>query len=634
MCGIAGWLSWQRPPEAAVVTAMTEALHHRGPDGGGVEALGPVVLGHRRLAIIDPRPESDQPFADPEQRYWLTFNGEIFNFRDLRRDLEAAGVGFRTQGDTEVLLEAYKAWGEAFVERLVGQFALAIWDAGKRTLLLARDRAGEKPLYYAPLADGGLAFASEPGALRRHPAVGRDIDPAALAEYLTLNYSLGERSLTRGTRRLPPAHVMVLAEGRPPRLTRYWDPAPCFRDKRRFASEAAAAEELEALLDQAVAGQMISDVPLGAFLSGGLDSSSVVAAMARLRPPAEVETFSMGFAEKSYSELEEAERAARHLGVTHRDRRVAPDAAQTIAALVRAADEPLADTSAVPMYYLAAQARETVTVVLSGDGGDECFAGYETYRADRLHRLLSPLPRALTAGLAGAVERFWPVSFAKVSFDYKLRRFLAGLSLERHAAHLSWRNIFDAQERTALMQPDWRQAAAEQAEVSQAEAAGHVAAVADCHPLDQALYLDFMTWLPGDILVKVDRMTMAHSLEARAPFLDHRLVEFAAALPPSWKLKGLRMKHLLKESQRSRLPAWLLDRRKQGFNAPVSDWLAGPLRDFARDTLAAPALDGWFRRGEIERLWDEHQAKRRDNGLRLLSLVSVALWMRGLEDTP
>ncbi len=630
MCGIAGWLSWQRPPERAAVAAMTEALQHRGPDGGAVEALGPVVLGHRRLAIIDPRPESDQPFADPPRRCWLSFNGEIYNFRDLRRDLEARGVAFRTQGDTEVVLEAYKAWGESFVERLVGQFALAIWDAGQDRLLLARDRAGEKPLFYQWLDDGGLVFASEPGALRRHPAVDRAIDPLALAEYLALNYGIGARTLSPSVKRLPPAHVMTVERDRPPRLERYWDPAGAFRNKRAFASEAAAAEELNALLDQAVAGQMISDVPLGAFLSGGIDSSAVVASMTRLRPPAEVQSFSMGFTEKSYSELAEAERAAKHLGVDHRDRLVSPEPAQVMTALVRAADEPLADSSAVPMYYLAAHARESVTVVLSGDGGDECFAGYETYLADRLHALLRHLPRAVTRGLTGAVERLWPVSHDKVSFDYKLRRFLHGQALPPREAHLSWRSIFDPAERLALMQPDWRAAVAAAADEPPAEALHHFEAVADCHPLDQALYVDFMTWLPGDILVKVDRMTMAHSLEARAPFLDHRLVEFAAALPTAWKLKGLRMKHLLKQSQRARLPAWLLERRKQGFNAPISGWLQGPLGELARDALAAPAMAAWFRPEEIERLWEEHRAKRRDNGLRLLSLLSVALWLEGL----
>ena len=631
MCGIAGWLSWGRTPETAVVAAMTEALHHRGPDGGAVQALGPVVLGHRRLAIIDPRPESDQPFSDPERRHWLTFNGEIYNFRELRRALEEKGVRFHTQGDTEVVLEAYKAWGESFVERLVGQFALAIWDEGQACLLLARDRAGEKPLFYQWLEDGGLVFASEPGAVRRHPAVDRGIDPNALAEYLALNYSLGERTLSPGVKRLPPAHVMLVARDRPPQLTRYWDPAGAFREKRRFASQAAAAEELNALLDQAVAGQMISDVPLGAFLSGGIDSSAVVAAMTRHRPPAAVQTFSMGFAEKSYSELPEAERAASHLGVTHRDRVVSPEPAQVVQALARAADEPLADSSAVPMYYLAAHARETVTVVLSGDGGDECFAGYETYLADRLHALLRHLPRAVTAGLTGAVERLWPVSHGKVSFDYKLRRFLHGQALTPREAHLSWRSIFDPAERLALMQPDWR--AAVEAEDPPAEALHHFEAVADCHPLDQALYVDFMTWLPGDILVKVDRMTMAHSLEARAPFLDHRLVEFAAALPPSWKLKGLRMKHLLKQSQRDRLPAWLLARRKKGFNAPISGWLQGPLGEIARDALASQELATWFRPEAIARLWEEHASRRRDNGLRLLSLLSVALWLEGRRAT-
>ena len=628
MCGIAGWLSWDRPPQVDTVAAMTRALQHRGPDGHGVVSLGPVVLGHRRLAVIDVRPENDQPLATADEAYWISFNGEIYNFRELRRDLEARGVRFRTEGDTEVIMEAYRAWGRDCVERLDGMFAFALWDGPQQSLFLARDWAGEKPLFFARLPDGGLVFASEPRALREHPAVAAEVDPVALAHYLSLNYTLGERSLIENVQRLPAAHHMTLARGRDPEILRYWDLAPHYRDKRHFASEAQATEELNSLIARSVRNRMVSDVPLGAFLSGGIDSSTIVAAMTDHETAAQVHTFSMGFDEKTYSELDEARAVAGYLGVEHRDRVLAPDRQDIIAGLVHAADEPLADSSALPTYWLARMAREHVTVALSGDGGDECLAGYETYVADRLHRIASLAPACTTTWLCGLVQRFLPVSFDKVSFDYKVRQFLAGLKYDGARAHYSWRTIFDDDERRALMNPAWR--AQLEGVDSFEQFRPHFAEVSDCHPIDQYLYVDLKTWLPDDILVKLDRMTMAHSLEARAPFLDHRLVEFTASLPVSWKLKGLRKKHLLKRSQQGRLPRWVLNRRKQGFNSPVSEWFQGPLLAFARDAMADRRIDDWFDRRAIEGLWTAHLDKSRDNGLKLLALLGFALWLRAL----
>jgi len=607
---------------------MTQALAHRGPDGHGVVPLGPLVLGHRRLAVIDPRPENDQPLATMDRALWVVGNHEIYNFRDLRRELEAKGARFRTEGDTEVILEAYRAWGPACVERFDGMFAFALWDARARRLFLVRDWTGEKPLFYAELPGGGLAFASEPRALRQHPAVGRAVDPQALGQYLSLGYTTGERTLLGAVRRLPAAHHATLDGPGALKPVRYWDLAASFRQKRRFASEAEAGAELNALLEDSVRGRMISDVPLGAFLSGGLDSSTVVAAMTRLRPARDVHTFSMGFDEASYSELPEARAVASALGVTHRDRVLSPQPDDIIAALRHAADEPLADSSVLPMYWLARLAREEVTVILSGDGGDEAFAGYDTYVADRLHAVGRLLPGWALRGLRGAVERLWPVSFGKVSFDDKLRRFLAGLPLDPARAHASWRNIFGDAEGRALLAPAWRQAAPPGE--SFAAFAPHFAEVAGCHPIDQALYVDVKTWLTDDILVKVDRMTMAHSLEARTPFLSRAVVEFAAALPVSLKLRLLTKKYLLRRSQAAHLPRRVLSRPKRGFNAPVSPWFAGPLMDFARDALGEPRLDDWVARGQLDRLWNEHTSKRRDNGLRLMTLVCFALWLRDL----
>ena len=603
---------------------------HRGPDAGGLVELGPLVLGHRRLSVIDTAESNNQPLFDRSGTLTIAFNGEIYNFREIRNELESAGARFRTQGDTEVILEAYRHWGEACLQRFNGMFAFALWDAPRRRLLLARDRVGEKPLFLAQQPGGGLAFASEPRALRACPGVGNEVDPIGLAHYLTLNYTLGEHSLTRGVRRLAPGHYLIVEQGRTPVESCYWDLTEPFRHKRRFTSEDAAAEELAALIDDAVRLRLVADVPLGAFLSGGVDSSAVAAAMTHALPREQVHTFSLGFGVPTFDEIDAARSVAAHLGLDHKDRIVAADVEQTWAALIAAADEPLADTSAIPTYRLAAFAREFVTVALSGDGADECYGGYETYVADRLHRALSWMPAPVARGLYRAADRLLPVSFSKVSLDYKLRHFLSELDLTFPRAHASWRNIFSAAERRELMQPQWRELLESPEADPFRQFQPHYAVVPDCHYLDQASYVDIKTWLADDILVKVDRATMAHSLESRAPLLDHRLVEFAAGLPPRWKLKGLRTKHLFKASQRGRLPDWLLNGKKRGFNAPVSQWLAGPLRGFAEDALASARLRDYVRPEIVTGLWQQHDAGRRDNGLKLFGLVCLALWLNQL----
>ena len=620
-------MSWGAPPDPGAVSTMTSLLAHRGPDAEGVVALGPLVLGHRRLSVIDRAESNNQPLFDRFGGLVIAFNGEIYNFRELRSELERCGARFRTRGDTEVILEAYRSWGDACLARLNGMFAFALWDEGRRRLLLARDRVGEKPLFFSELPGGSLAFASEPRALRACQGVTRDVDPIGLAHYLSLNYTLGEHTLIKGTRRLPPGHFLVAEEGRRPSEKSYWNLAERFAEKLTLPSEQAAAEELQTLLDDAVRLRLVSDVPLGAFLSGGVDSSAVAAAMARALPAERVHTFSLGFGVPTFDEVAAARAVAAHLGLDHNDRIVTADAEQTWPALIAAADEPLADTSIIPTYRLAAFARQFVTVALSGDGADECFAGYETYAADRLHRALSWLPGTAARGLYRLADRMLPVSFSKVSLDYKLRHFLAELALPFPQAHASWRNIFSAAERREIMQPHWREIA-ESAEADPFnQFAPHYAAVAGCHYLDQASYVDIKTWLADDILVKVDRATMAHSLEARAPLLDHRLVEFAAGLPVAWKLKGLRKKHLLKQSQRNRLPDWVLNAKKRGFNAPISQWLSGPLRSLAQAALNAERLRDYIRPDVVARLYQQQDAGHRDNGLKLFGLVCLSLWL-------
>jgi asparagine synthase (glutamine-hydrolysing) len=632
MCGITGWLSWRRPPAAGVVEAMSQRLGHRGPDAAGLVASGPIVLGHRRLSIVDLSAAANQPMWDRAKRLLIVFNGEIYNFKDLRLELEQRGMSFRTSSDTEVILEAYRCWGIDFVERLNGMFAFALWDEGRQALLLARDRLGEKPLFIADDGEGGLVFASEIMALRAHPAVGRALDPRALGQFLALNYTLSDACLLQGVRKLPPAHLLLLERGRPPSQRRYWDLAPHFRNKQHHDSEDAAAAALDELIQDSVRLRMIADVPVGAFLSGGIDSSTLTSAMARLAGKERIQGFSIGFREESYSELPDARAAAKHLGIVHRERVVDLENAPDIARIVHSAGEPVADSSIVPTYYLAGFARETVKVCLSGDGGDEVMAGYETYAADKLRHLTRFLPKAAGPAAAAAIERLWPASFAKVSTGYKLTQFLRGRSLDADRAHYFWRTIFAEDERMALLRPDRRKAVLAEDPFSGFAAAAKE--VADCHYLDRGMYVDIKTWLVEDILVKVDRATMAHSLESRAPFLDHRLVEFCASLPADWKMRGWRKKSLLKLSQRSHLPQEILNRRKQGFSAPVAHWLAGGLKDRARAVMLEGPLAEWLDPRAVEKVWADHLARRRDNGFKLFGLACLGLWLEELAQKP
>jgi asparagine synthase (glutamine-hydrolysing) len=637
MCGIAGWISGNgRPPDRETLTRITRALAHRGPDAEGIVVEGAAGLGHRRLSVLDLSTTNNQPMRDRSGRYILVFNGEIYNFAELRRELEATGCVFTTHGDTEVLLEALKVWGPDALKRCTGMFAFALWDAHRGELLLGRDRLGKKPLFHARLPCGGIVFASEPQALAQHPAVGQRTDPVALAHYLRLNYVPCHRSLFEGVSSLPPATWARFVPGGELRPVGYWDLAAAYRDKRRYRNEHEASEELLALIDDAVAARLVSDVPLGAFLSGGVDSSAIVASMVRQRDPGSVFTFTSGFVEDSYDESPFAERLAADLGVVHRTERLDPHRLDLLPAVIATAGEPLADTSALPMYFLSRFTRQSVTVALSGDGGDECFAGYETYVADRIHRLASVAPLWLRGRAHGVLDRLLPVDHRKVGWSEKMRRFSSALAQPFPRAHASWRDIFSAPELNALMNPAWRAqvAAAGAEDLFEQYFAGHFAAVEGCDPVDQATYVDIKTWLVDDILVKGDRTSMAHSLEVRCPLLDHRLVEFAARLPPGMKLRGLQKKHLLRQSQRARLPGWVLDRRKQGFNAPVSHWVLGPLREMCRATLFSGRMAQWFDARQLERLWAEHERKERDNGLKLFGLLTVGLFLEAAARQP
>jgi len=622
MCGIAGIVDWSGRPRRDTVEAMVRSLRHRGPDAQIVTVRGDATLGHARLSVIDVSVEAHQPMADADGTLWLVFNGEIYNYRELRNELAAAGYRFRTQSDSEVILAAWRIWGESCFARFNGMFAFALWDERARKLILARDRLGKKPLFYR-IDDEHVSFASELPALRCDSQVPDAIDPAALRQFITLGYVLGSHSIIDGVKKLPPAHFMVLEPGRAPRLSRFWNLAPHFHTKSRWRSEGEAAEALHTLLRDAVLLRLKSDVPLGAFLSGGIDSSLVVAMMARDMGLPHLNTFSAGFRDPSYNEADQAGRVANHLGVAHHDCLIEENSMDELPLLMRRAGEPFADTSLLPMFHLSAFTRQTVTVSLSGDGADEAFAGYDTYVADRLQAMLRAVPRPALDLAALGMDTFWPVSHAKVSLDYRLRQFLAGRRLDFSHAHYSWRRLFDdAEARQVILPGAWA------ANNDPYERFGALAEeTRGCHYLDQAAHIDIGTWLVDDILVKVDRATMAHGLEARAPFLDHRVVEFAASLPVDMKLRGFKQKAILKRLFRQLLPANLQPRRKRGFNAPVAGWFAGRGHDVARGFTDNSMMSAWVNRSEVDRLWSEHLAGRRDNGFRLFALACLGAWL-------
>jgi asparagine synthase (glutamine-hydrolysing) len=631
MCGICGVLHFDgQPPSAEVLSAMTNSLYHRGPDAGGIHIDGPVGLGHRRLAIIDLSSAGRQPMTNEDGSLWITFNGEIYNFAELRKELQERGHVFRSATDTEVLLHAYEMWGVDCLARFNGMFAFALWDSLRQRLWLVRDRLGIKPLFYLHRSDR-LLFASEIKAVLCDPSVERRVDLTALHHYLSLNYTPAPYSLFAGVRQLLPAHyLLVEADGRC-QSEAYWDVSYA---QQRSGSEAELLEQFEVELAEAVKKRLVSDVPLGAFLSGGVDSSAIVYWMSRQRRQP-VQTFSIGFQEKSYNELHHAREVAKACQADHHERVVTPDAADILPKIVWHAEEPTADSSMLPFYYLAEMTREKVTVALSGDGADEILAGYETYQAFYAAQLYRFIPASIRRRVIRPLVDRLPTSYAKVSLDFKLKRFVRGAELDSEARHAYWRTIFDETTKRNLYTSDVRQAlnGADTVDLYRAAFAQTEAE----HPLDRMLYVDTRFYLPNDMLVKVDRMTMAHSLEARVPFLDHRLVEFVASLPPQFKLKQWRFKkYLLKAAMHRHLPTTSLWRKKQGFNVPKGIWFRGELRDFAFDHLSTQQVQrmGLFEPGQVINLLNEHVSGKRDNSHQIWGLLCLSLWWQQFISQP
>jgi len=627
MCGIGGKLYFDpsRSVDPALLERMNQVLAHRGPDDAGVYHDGPVGLAHRRLSIIDLSPAGHQPMSNPDGTVWITYNGEIYNFPELRSELEREGMVFRSKTDTEIILALYEREGVECLRRLRGMFAFAIWDGRTRTLFLARDRAGKKPLCYYHDAERFL-FASEAKGILQDPEVPVAPDLQAVHHYLTYGYVPSPHSAFRGFRTLPPAHYLLVRDGQV-RVERYWQLR--YGPKLRI-DEAALSEEILARLREAVRLRMISDVPLGAFLSGGIDSSTVVALMSECSS-GPVKTFSIGFEEEAYNELPYARLVAERYGTDHHEFVVKPDALAVLPELVWHYNEPYADSSAIPTYYLAKMTREHVTVALNGDGGDECFAGYERYLANQIARGYDRLPLVLRRSLERGIGALPEVGPFRGPYR-RVKRFMAGAFEEPGRRYGRWVGVFPNALKAELYTPALREATAGFDSLELLCAAYEAQDAVDF--VDATLGVDVTTYLPDDLLVKVDIASMAHSLEARSPILDHVFMEFAASIPSSLKLRGLTKKYIFKRAVRDLLPAPVIDRPKMGFGVPIDRWFRRELREMAYDTLLGRrCLDrGLFQPVVVRRLLDEHVEGHAEWHPHLWCLLFLELWFQRFID--
>ena len=628
MCGIAGIfdLRERRPINRALLEAMNQTQLHRGPDEAGVHLEPGVGLAHRRLSIID-LSSGQQPLFNEDGTVVVTYNGEIYNFPELTEELKQAGHTFRTHCDTEVIVHAWEEWGESCVERFRGMFAFAVWDRNRATLFLARDRLGIKPLYYAQLPDGHVIFASELKALMAHPDLSRAIDPLAVEDYFAFGYVPEPRSIFKAVLKLPPGHVLTLRRSQPtlPEPREYWD-VP-FRPLSAM-SEAEAAEELVERLRDAVRIRLVADVPLGAFLSGGVDSSAVVAMMAGLSPDP-VQTCSIAFADSAYDESPYAQQVANRYRTDHFVQHVDPDDFDLIDRLGTLYDEPFADSSALPTYRVCELARRKVVVALSGDGGDENLAGYHRYRHHLSEEHLRQwLPPTLRRTLFGGLARFYPkadwaprVFRAKATFQAMARS-----TVEGYLQHVG---ILRSEIRAQMFARGFRQELQGYNAVEVLHR--HAARAPTDDPLSLAQYLDMKTYLPGDILTKVDRASMAHALEVRVPILDHHLMEWISGLPAGLKLRGAEGKYLFKKAMEPHLPHDVLYRRKMGFAVPVAEWFRGPLRERMRAQVLGPRMSesGLFDMNYLNTLVDQHTTGRRDHSPALWALLMFDQFLRG-----
>ncbi len=627
MCGIVGFVnSNSRAASREILERMNTCIVHRGPDEDGFYLKENVALGMRRLAIID-LAGGQQPIFNADKTTAIVFNGEIYNFQALKKDLESRGHEFYTNSDTEVIVHLYDEYGADCVQYLRGMFAFAIWDLRDNSLFIARDRVGKKPLLFSHQENGDLIFGSEFTALLAHPSISREVDFEAIDSYLSYLCVPAPQTAFRQIRKLEPAHWLRWRDGRI-ETKRYWQPD--FSKKIKI-SEEEAIEETTRILREATKLRLISEVPLGAFLSGGVDSSTIVALMAQ-ESSAPVKTFSIGFEEQDFSELKYAKRVAEHVGADHHEFIVKPNAIEVLPILVEHYGEPYADSSAIATYYVSRETRNHVTVALNGDGGDESFAGYERYYAMRLAEKYHKIPRFLRQNFIQPAVDFAPVSETKRSRARDLKRFIKTASLPRVERYFRWVNSIDRQTKENLYTEEFKSLVAKNESsdfldiwFSQVNGLGII---------DTTMFVDQMTYLPNDLLVKVDIASMAVSLEARSPFLDHELIEFAASLPEELKLQGVETKSLLKKVASRLVPRDVLYRKKMGFGVPFMHWFRNDLKDFLRETLLSEKSfkRQFFKPEALTTLVNQHIEGKRDNTLALQTLLMLELWFQKFID--
>ncbi|MGH8201964.1 MAG: asparagine synthase (glutamine-hydrolyzing) [Steroidobacteraceae bacterium] len=610
MCGICGF-NWS---DERLIERMKARLVHRGPDDHGSYVAEGVSLGHRRLSVVDLSEAGRQPLSNEDGTVWITFNGEIYNHLELRSRLQAKGHVFRSRTDTEAVVHAYEEYGLDFARHLTGMFALAIWDARRRRLVLARDRLGLKPLYYA-LSGGRLRFASEIKALLADPTLPRTLNRQGLLDLLGYEFVPAPETLFAGVRKLLPGCLLTLEDGHA-RLSRYWSLEP-----RQVEPD---EETLAALLESACAEHTMSDVPLGAFLSGGVDSSTVVSFLSRTLP-AGLQTFALGYREASFSELGYARRVAEHFHTRHTELLVRPVDAAAIERSVWHLDEPTTDPSNLPFMLICEEARRYVKVCLSGDGGDELLMGYDRFRASKANSWLERLPLPQRQRLYRAAVACLPDNELKKGASNVLKRFLQGALLSADGEHIRWQYFSDPAQTAAILEPEFLRGL-------DTDPFTPVKRWSAQAPRERGLreqYVELNTVLPDSVLMKVDKMSMACGLEVRPPFLDHRVVEFCYSLPSSAKLRGLTTKWLLKSAMRERLPPGIAMRPKQGFSIPMKNWIRGELQTLTRDEVFSSGIIGeHFRRQALERLWREHQERRHNHSHLFWTLLNLALWER------
>ena len=631
MCGICGkiYFDSQRKVEPALIRAMCDTLTHRGPDETGVLVEGNVGLGHTRLSIIDLTTGS-QPIHNEDKSIWAMCNGEIYNYKTESSNLIALGHHFYTKSDTEVIIHLYEQYGDDFVNRLNGIFGAVVWDKSSRKLILARDHVGVKPLYYF-VDDEKLVFASEIKAILKD-RIDRQIDLQALSDYLSYNYIPGPRTIFRKIKKLQPGHFLVCRFADRPivKTVKYWDVPFCpppvevtqLPPEKQYRHY---GQQLYEKLKEAVKMQLVSDVPLGVWLSGGIDSSTIVALMRQVHS-GEIKTFSVGFEQKSYNELGYARAVAQKFETSHQELILPIKPEDIVPKLGYFFDEPFADSSAIPVYYLAWMTKQFVTVALGGDGGDELFAGYLTYNAYKCANLYKKLPAFLAQNVIPSLVARLPVSHKKISFDYKAKRFISASLLAPDVAHYMWKVIFDEDMKRCLLNPDLT-------------AQSHLRQSVDItrqyfskwmspEILDKLQYTDLKLYLPDDILVKVDRMSMAHALEVRVPLLDHNIVESAVNLPPDLRLRGFTGKYILRKMMADVLPRKILKGKKRGFNVPMAAWLRNELRTTAWDLLSPAKLKnlGLFNYNYIQTILEAHDNMQFDYSRNIWGLLVFMLW--------